>query len=95
MRAIDAVKQITDKSPMSQRAISAAMGHAPTWLSSTFVHDDGRRDMHVGTLSQVASICGYVLALVPDAAQLPDGAMVIDARTSHVEPVSAISAGQS
>lgn len=75
MDAIDALRQIVDGSGKSRRAVSFELGKSENYLSSTIAQ---RGVPSCATLSSVARLCGYKLALVPLGDELPWGSVEID-----------------
>lgn len=74
MDSCEAMREIVGRSGMSYRAVSEAMGHYPTWLSSTLHKDVSSK---ADTLARLCDVCGYSLAAMPRA-DVPEGAIVID-----------------
>ncbi len=62
-------------SGLSMRAASLALGRSASWLSNTLARPGGSE---AATVAALAEVCGYRLALVPLAEDLPAGALVID-----------------
>ena len=75
MNTVEAIRQMLSAAGLSVRKAGAAMHRAPTYLSSFLTRGSTPR---ADVLARVADVCGYVLALAPRGAALPDGALVID-----------------
>ena len=61
MRGIDALRAVVDGSGRSQRDVSAALGHAPTYVSTLLAQGS---QPGVDRLAEVASLCGYRIQIV-------------------------------
>jgi len=60
MNAIEAVKHIASESGLSWRKISSELGHAPTYLASTFRKSS---DMGASNVAKLANLLGWKLIL--------------------------------
>ncbi len=69
-----ALRFLVEASNKSQRAISQEIGRSPTWLTTTLQR---KGSSECSTVSRIAGVCGYSLALVPSD-DIPDNAIVID-----------------
>ena len=78
MKTVDAINQLVSESGMSKKAVSEAMGRSSGYLNSV-VEQSNRKGggVHSSTLSSVASVCGYALALVP-LDEVGGGMLVVD-----------------
>ena len=61
MRGIDAMRQMVDGSGLSQRGISVALGHAPTYISTLLAQGSSPS---VDGLALVAAATGYRIEIV-------------------------------
>ena len=71
----EAMRALIDGAGLSARGASLAMGRSDNWLSATLARPGGSK---AATVAELAGVCGYTLALVPVAATLPPGSIVID-----------------
>lgn len=58
MNEMELIRHMVDASGMSLRAVSIAMGKAPTYVSTILTRGTG---VNTSTLAKIASVCGYEL----------------------------------
>lgn len=75
MDTTGAMREAWQRSGLTSRAVSEAMGRSPSWLSATLARP---RTSEASTVAELADVCGYRLALVPGREALPPGSIVID-----------------
>lgn len=75
MTGYDAMRRAVENSGKSNRAISLEIGRGETFVTSTLRQASKPT---ADTLALIGGACGYRLALVPDACELPGGAIIVD-----------------
>ena len=71
----EAMRALIDNAGLSARGASLAMGRSGNWLRNTLARPGGSK---AATVAELGAVCGYALALVPVAATLPPGSIIID-----------------
>lgn len=74
MDTTEAMRETWRRSGLTSRAISEAMGRAPSWLSATLAKP---RTSEAATVAALARVCGCELCIVPRD-DVPQSAIVID-----------------
>lgn len=75
MNANEAIREMIDRSGLSQRAVSMELGHSPNWVNST-LQTTGSSTCN--TMAAIGRVTGYKLVLVPEDSPLPVGSLVIE-----------------
>ena len=74
MDTTEAMRETWRRSALTSRAISEAMGRAPSWLSATLAKP---RTSEAATVAALARVCGGELCIVPRD-DVPQSAIGID-----------------
>ena len=75
MNTHEAIREMIDRSGLSQRAVSMELGHSPNWVNSTLQISGSST---CNTMAAIGCVTGYKLVLVPRDAHIPVGSLVID-----------------
>lgn len=75
MNGLDAMRLAIERSGASPYALSKRAGRVPSYVSQLL--RQGSKPT-ADTLAMIGDLCGYRLALVPDACELPGDAIIID-----------------
>ena len=73
----EAAREMLYQSRLSMRAASIKMDRSPSFLFTTL---DKGSTPQLDTVCNLARVCGYRVALVPDSVGIPGGAIQLDCR---------------
>lgn len=71
----EAAREMLYQSRLSMRAASIKMNRSPSFLFTTL---DKGSTPQLDTVCNLANVCGYRVALIPNSEDLPGGAIVLD-----------------
>lgn len=71
----NAVREMLYQAHLSMRAASLNMNRSPSFLFTTL---DKGSTPQLDTVCNLANVCGYRVALIPNSEDLPGGAIVLD-----------------
>lgn len=71
----EAAREMLYQSHLSMRAASIKMNRSPSFLFTTL---DKGSTPQLDTVCNLANVCGYRVALVPDTVDLPNGSIPLD-----------------
>ena len=74
MDDLEAIRAMVERSGKSMRSASVDSGRSATWLGASMARGSA---LTLPVAADLARVCGYTLALVPDR-EVPPGAIVID-----------------
>lgn len=71
----EAAREMLYQARLSMRAASVKMDRSPSFLFTTL---DKGSTPQLDTVCNLANVCGYRVALVPDTVDLPNGSIPLD-----------------